>query len=137
MKRLVKDSMKDRSVRLLGAFFVSAGINHFVAPKPYRKIVPPGFGDPALVVALSGVAELLGGVGAIVPRTRRLAGLWLNALLLAVFPANVYMAVKPDSFKRIPRWALWARLPLQPLMMWWTWRATRGDAAIFESRDPA
>jgi uncharacterized membrane protein len=60
-----------------------------------------------------------------VPRTRRLSGLGLIALLAAVFPANVYMARAPERFRGIPRWALYARLPLQPLMMLWAWRATR------------
>jgi uncharacterized membrane protein len=127
----------DRSTSVLGAVFVLAGINHFVKPKPYRKIVPPGFGDPELVVAISGVAEVIGGVGVFVPKTRRLAGLGLIALLAAVFPANVYMALAPEKFASIPRWALWARLPLQPLMMWWAWRATRQDAAMFDRMDPA
>ena len=49
----------------------------------------------------------------------------LIALLIAVFPANLYMARAPERFSRIPRWALYARLPLQPLMMWWAWKATR------------
>ena len=49
----------------------------------------------------------------------------LIALLAAVFPANLYMARAPERFPRLPRWALYARLPLQPLMMWWAWRATR------------
>ncbi|MHB1537587.1 MAG: DoxX family protein [Solirubrobacteraceae bacterium] len=127
----------ERSARTLGLLFIGAGVNHFLRPRAYERIVPPGFGDPKLLVAVSGVAEVIGGAGALIPRTRRVAGLWLNALLLAVFPANVYMAVKPDRFARIPRAALWARLPLQPLLMWWAWRATRGDAAIFGRRDPA
>lgn len=135
--RAERSSRAEHSSRALGLLFIAAGVNHFLAPRPYRKIVPPGFGDPELVVAASGVAEVIGGVGALMPRTRRLAGLWLNALLLAVFPANVYMALKPERFKRIPPLALWARLPLQPLMMWWAWRATRGDDAIFGRRDPA
>jgi uncharacterized membrane protein len=106
-------------------------------PGPYRRIVPPRFGDPSLVVAVSGVAEIVGGVGAIVPRTRGLARLWLCALLLAVFPANVYMALRPQRFRPIPRAALWARLPLQPLLILWAWRATRSHAAIFDPTDPA
>jgi uncharacterized membrane protein len=114
-----------RSQRLLGLFFIQAGLNHFVMPRPYRRIVPPGMGDPATLVALSGIAELAGGVGVLVDRTRRPAGLWLVALLAAVFPANLHMARNPERFDRIPRWALYARLPLQPLMMWWAWRATR------------
>lgn len=126
-----------RPPRLLAAAFTLAGINHFVMPGPYRRIVPPGFGDPATVVAISGVAEVLGGVGTLPARTRRLAGLWLVALLIAVFPANVYMALRPDRFRPIPRWALCLRLPLQPLMIWWTLRATRADAAMFGHEGPA
>jgi uncharacterized membrane protein len=100
-------------------------------------MVPPGFGDPKLVVTLSGVAEVFGGLGALLPKTRRMAGVGLVGLLVAVFPANVYMALRPERFAPIPRAALWARLPLQPLMMLWAWRATRGDTAIFGRRDPA
>ena len=115
-----------RSRTLLGAFFVGAGVNHFVMPRAYRSIVPPSMRDhDARLVTISGVAEIAGGVGVLLPRTRRLSGLGLVALLAAVFPANLHMAREPDRFPRIPRWALYARLPLQPLMMRWAWRATR------------
>jgi uncharacterized membrane protein len=115
-----------RSRLLLGAAFIGAGVNHFVIPRAYERIVPPRLADEAKhVVLLSGVAEIAGGAGVLLPRTRRLAGLWLIGLLAAVFPANLYMARTPERFRRIPRWALYARLPLQPLMMWWAWRATR------------
>jgi uncharacterized membrane protein len=111
---------------LLGAFFMAAGTNHFVMPRAYRAIVPPALRpQAAAVVHVSGVAELAGGLGVLIPSTRRLAGVWLVALLAAIFPANVYMAVDHERFGRFPRWALLARLPLQPLMMWWAWRATR------------
>ena len=111
---------------LLGAFFVAAGTNHFVMPRAYRAMVPPALrAQAAAVVHVSGVAELAGGAGVLIPSTRRLAGAWLVALLAAIFPANVYMAVEHERFARFPRWALLARLPLQPLMMWWAWRATR------------
>jgi uncharacterized membrane protein len=116
----------NRSRTLLGVFFVQAGVNHFVMPGTYRSIVPPSMQDNAKrIVAISGVAEIAGGVGVLLPPTRRLAGLGLIALLAAVFPANLYMARNPERFRRIPRWALYARLPLQPLMMRWAWRATR------------
>jgi uncharacterized membrane protein len=114
-----------RSRALLGLFFIQAGVNHFVMPKPYRRIVPPGIGDPDTLVKLSGVAEIVGGLGVFPRRTRRPAGLGLIALLAAVFPANLYMARNPELFRRIPRWALYGRLPLQPLAMLWAWRATR------------
>jgi uncharacterized membrane protein len=82
-------------------------------------------------VVVSGVAEIAGGL-AVIPRvSRRAAGLWLVALLVAVFPANIYMALRPDEVAkrgvaadRIPVWLLYLRLPIQPLIAWWAWRAT-------------
>ena len=95
-------------------------------PGTYESIVPPSVRDNAKrLVAISGVAEIAGGVGVLLPRMRRLAGLGLVALLAAVFPANLHMARNPGEYRRIPRSALYARLPLQPLMMRWAWRATR------------
>ena len=115
-----------RSRLALAAFFIGAGVNHFVMPRPYEQIVPPRLRRNAkLLVQVSGVAELAGGAGVLLPGTRRLSGLGLIALLAAVFPANLHMAREPESFRKIPRWALYARLPLQPLMMLWAWRATR------------
>ena len=112
----------------LAAFFSFAGTMHFVRPKPYEAITPPPFPKKESV-AISGVAEIAGGLAVLHPATRR-AGRWgLIALLLAIFPANVWMATSPEKIpgaQRIPRWALWARLPLQPLAMAWVWRAT-GD----------
>jgi uncharacterized membrane protein len=117
-----------RSHGVLGALFIGAGVNHFVMPRPYRRIVPPWMGDQstrAAIVTVSGVAEVAGGLGVLLPRTRRLSGLGLIALLAAVFPANLHMALNPGEFDRIPPLALYARLPLQPLLAWWVWRATR------------
>jgi len=115
-----------RSRRLLANLFIGAGANHFVMPRAYEQIVPPRLQSQAKrIVQVSGVAEIAGGVGVLVPSTRRQAGLGLVALLAAVFPANLYMAREPERFPRIPRWALYARLALQPLMMLWAWRATR------------
>lgn len=117
------------SRRLLAAFFSTMGTLHFLVPRQFEAIVPAGIpAKPA--VAVSGVAEIAGGLAVLSPRTRPLARWWLLALLLAVFPANVHMAVNPEQIRgldlrKIPRWALWARLPLQPLAMLWVWRATR------------
>jgi uncharacterized membrane protein len=119
------------SRRLLAAFFSFTGTLHFVIPRSYEAMVPEPV--PAKqAVAVSGVAEILGGLAVLHPATRRLGRWWLLALLLAVFPANVHMAVNPEQIRgldlnRIPRWALWARLPLQPLAMLWVWRATRAS----------
>jgi uncharacterized membrane protein len=118
------------SQRLLAGFFVLAGTMHFVRPRYYRAIMPPYVPRHREAVIVSGVAEIVGGAAVVSPRTRRCGGLWLIGLLAAVFPANVHMAVNPEQVRgldldRMPRWALWARLPLQPLMMLWAWRATR------------
>jgi uncharacterized membrane protein len=116
-----------RSRLLLGIAFVGAGVNHFAMPRAYERIVPPSMkGRAQSLVAVSGVAEVVGGLGVLLPWTRRPAGLGLITLLVAVFPANLYMARTPEHFRKIPRWALYARLPLQPLMMWWAWTSTRG-----------
>lgn len=114
------------SARALGWFFLAAGVNHFRSPRFYEAIVPPSLQPrKRAVVQLSGVAEIAGGAGVLLRPTRRAAGLGLVALLAAVFPANIYMAREPERFGKLPRWALYARLPLQPLMMIWAWRATR------------
>ncbi len=114
------------SRRLLSGFFIGAGVNHFVMPRPYEQIVPRGLQREAKrLVLISGVAEVAGGLGVLLPWTRRLSGLGLIALLAAVFPANVEMARAPERFRRIPRWVLYARLPVQPLLMLWVYQASR------------
>jgi uncharacterized membrane protein len=75
-------------------------------------------------VLVSGAAEIAGGVGVLVPATRPLARWWLLALLAAVFPANVHMALNPQRYRRIPPPALWLRLPLQAVFARAVWRAT-------------
>jgi uncharacterized membrane protein len=120
-----------RSQKGLAGFFTLAGTMHFVRPRFYEAIVPPSLEEmKEEVVAVSGVAEIAGAAAVLHPASRRLGRWWLLALLVAVFPANVHMAVNPEQVKgldlnKIPRWALWARLPLQPLCMLWVWRATR------------
>jgi uncharacterized membrane protein len=115
----------------LAAFFTLAGAMHFLRPRFYEAIVPPSLQSRKQeIVEVSGVAEVAGAALVLHPSTRRLGRWWLLALLVAVFPANVHMAVNPEQvrgldLRRIPRWALWARLPLQPLAMLWVWRATR------------
>jgi uncharacterized membrane protein len=120
-----------RSQRLVAAFFALAGSMHFVRPRAYEAIVPPYVPRHREVVVASGLAELAGAVAMVPAPTRRIARWWLIGVLVAVFPANVHMAIRPEQVRdldlnRLPRWALWARLPLQPLMMLWVWRAT-GD----------
>ena len=108
----------------LGLFFLGAGIMHFVKPRVYASIVPDALPAHAEIVAASGVAEIAGGLALLPDRSARLAGWWLIALLVAVFPANVNMAVNAQRFRAVPGPLLWQRLPLQPLMIDWVWRAT-------------
>jgi uncharacterized membrane protein len=118
------------SRRALAAFFTTTGVLHFAIPRSYEAMMPPSLPAHREAVIVSGIAEIAGGAAVLPPRTRRFARWWLLALLVAVFPANVHMALNPEQVRgldldRVPRWALWARLPLQPLAMAWVWRATR------------
>ena len=109
---------------LAAILFISAGTYHFVRPELYRQIIPPGFPAPELLVAVSGVAEIAGGLGLLLRPWRRAAGWGLIALLIAVFPANLYMAQHPGQFHLAP-WLLWARLPFQAVFIAWVWFAVR------------
>jgi len=105
-----------------GAIFLTSGTLHFAKPEIFRQIVPPGLPDPDALVAISGAAEIAGAIGLFVPATRRAATLGLIALLVAVFPANVYMAVDHEKFARVaPTWLLYSRLPLQVVLIAWIW----------------
>jgi uncharacterized membrane protein len=109
------------SLRILAAvFFVVAGTFHFLKPELYRQIIPPAFPAPQLLVIVSGIAEIAGGIGLLIRSLRRWAGWGLVALLIAVFPANFYMAEHPERF-HISRWLLWGRLPLQGVFLLWVW----------------
>lgn len=109
------------SLYLLAALFVGAGLPHFCHPETYLRIMPPVLPAPRLLVGLSGAAEVAGGLGLLLPATRRWAAWGLLALLLAVFPANVYM-LQIHAQLHLPAWVAWARLPLQPLLLWGVWR---------------
>jgi uncharacterized membrane protein len=106
---------------ICGPFFVFMGLTHFTLEPLFTRIVPPYLPRPRALVYASGVAEAVGGVGLIVPATRRLAGWWLIATVLAVFPANIHMARHPEQFPEVPggRRALQARLPLQGAFVAW------------------
>ena len=110
---------------VLGLAFVAAGVNHFVHPDVYAAIMPPYLPWHAELVALSGAAEVALGLLALPARTAPLAGWGLVALLVAVFPANVHMALHPELFPDIPAWVLYARLPFQGVLVWWAYRWTR------------
>jgi uncharacterized membrane protein len=113
---------------LLAAAFTYAGITHFTGPEFFVAIVPPYLPEPLLLVYVSGVAEIAGGLGVLVPRLRRLAGYGLLALLVAVFPANIHMALNPELFPQMSPTALIVRLPIQFVLAAWVWWATKPDA---------
>jgi uncharacterized membrane protein len=116
----------------VAAFFVAAGVLHFLKPRPYEAIVPPALPGRRELVYLSGVAEIAGGLAALPERARAWAGWYLIALLLAVFPANVYHALAADEMpdQPVPRPLLFLRLPVQGLLIAWVWRATGAGRAL-------
>lgn len=116
---------------LLALFILGAGVVHLVRPEVYLPIVPPSLPWPGLVVLATGVCEILLGAGLLWRRTRRAAAYGLVAYLIAVFPANVHMAVNGVQIPGadVPTWMLWARLPAQLVLIAW--------AAVFARRRDA
>jgi uncharacterized membrane protein len=112
---------------LLALLFIAAGCLHFIVPQMYIRIVPPSLPAPHLLVQISGVAEILGGLGLLLPSTRHAAAWGLIALLIAVLPANIYMAAAhlPAPGVMGQSWAQWARVPLQLPLIYWAWMYTR------------
>jgi uncharacterized membrane protein len=110
-------------------FFAMTGIMHFLHPATYAKIVPPFIPRPVTMVYVSGAAEIAGGIGILWRPVRRAAAWGLVALLLAVFPANIYMALDrvQVTANPLPAWVLWARMPLQAAFIWWILWCTEGS----------
>ncbi len=117
---------------LLTAFMVAAGANHFIGPEPYVAMMPAVLPAPLALVYISGVAEILGGLGLILPATRRLTAWCLIALFIAIFPANLNMALNhlPLGAHELPTWALWGRLPLQLVLIAWAFWYTRPERRL-------
>jgi uncharacterized membrane protein len=115
--------------KLAGPLFILTGVLHFLIPRTYEAIMPPYLPAHRPLVYASGIAEVAGGAALLSssPRARELGKWWLYAVLLAVFPANVHMALNPGDFKRVPGtpWSLYARLPLQLVFAAWVRAAAR------------
>lgn len=122
---------------LLCVFFVLAGLNHFINPAIYQKIMPPYLPWSLFLVYLSGFFEIALGVMLPVPALTRIAAWGLIALLIAVFPANIHMAINPELYPEINPLALWLRLPLQAVLMAWAYWYARTDIEGGESRPVA
>ncbi len=120
---------------VMGPLYVVAGVMHFVVPELYVQIVPPMFPAPLALVYLSGVAEIAVGIGLLIPRTRRYAAWATIALLVAIFPANVYMATHGIVIEGAPgggdpsALVRWGRLPLQGVLILWAYWYTRSPAS--------
>lgn len=131
---LLKNLSKAQSVgvALAAVFYIVAGSLHFIKPDAYVKIVPPYIPWHVAMVRLSGGFEILGGMGLLVPQTRRAAAWGLVALLIAVFPANIYMATNPIDAGAVSIAPVlrWGRLFLQPLLVWWLLWCTRPRLAF-------
>jgi uncharacterized membrane protein len=113
-----------QSRRLLGATFVALGSLHFLRPGAYETIMPDYLPAQRELVLASGAAEIIGGGGVLLKRTRTAAGWWLIATLIAIFPANLHMALHPARYPAFAPALLWARLPLQAVLILWARRAT-------------
>ena len=118
-----------RKIVLIGlaAFFINVGVDHFINPDFYLSIMPPAFPLHLEAVYISGLFEILGGVCVLIPSLRRTAGLGLIALLVFVYPANIYMAITPEAFPEISIELLYFRLPLQFLFIYWAYSVTRSQ----------
>jgi uncharacterized membrane protein len=115
---------------LLAALMIFAGVMHFVQPAPFMAIVPPYLPAPYALVLISGFFEVLGGLGLLLPKTRRAAGWGLVLLYLAVFPANIHSAVNhavPEGVDISPT-LLWVRLPFQFLFIAWALWVSKDDS---------
>ena len=111
----------------LAALFMVSGAVHLILPDLYLPIMPPALPYKSALILISGIAELAGGIGLLLPRARRAAAYGLMALLVAVFPANVQMALNGFAAGAAP-WVLallLLRLPLQPVLIWLVYRAAR------------
>lgn len=116
---------------LLALFFVLAGANHFRDPEFYLRMMPPPLPWHSALHLVAGVFEILFGVMLLIPKYQRLAAWGLIALLVAVYPANIYMAMNPQLFPEFSPTGLWIRLPFQFVFIAWAWWFTRKDEAAF------
>ena len=113
---------------LMGTLYIVAGGGHFLLTHAYLGIMPDYLPAHRELVFLSGAGEVAGGLGILLPLTRRYAAWGLILLLMAVMPANVWMVQHPERYPTIPFWLLWARLPLQLPLVAWAWLYTRKRA---------
>jgi len=137
LKRPLLDRLKRPLLYVLGPAFVFAGVLHFVVPQLYVQTIPPIFPAPLALVYLSGLAEIVVGIGLLIPQTRQPAAWATVGLLVAIFPANIYMATSGVVIEGMPGGGdpsgvvRWGRLPLQAVLilwaLWYTQPRTRAE----------
>ena len=122
---LPASQLKKASLFAFSIFFLGAGLDHLFNPEFYLSIMPPIFPMHSEAVLISGVLEIVGGIAVLMPGLRRAAGWGIFVLLIAVYPANIYMALYPELFPSIHSGFLYFRLPLQFLFLYWAYSVTR------------
>ncbi len=116
--------MEKIALYIMAAFFVFAGTSHFTQKRFFMKAMPPYIPYHEAMVILSGIAEIILGLGLLFQQSKNYAAWGIILLLIVVFPANIYMATS-GRFKKIPQWMLWLRLPLQIVLIWWAYLYTK------------
>lgn len=129
-------NLRNLSRYLLAAFFIVAGANHFRDPATYLSMMPPWLPAQEALNFISGAAEIAGGIGLLVSRTRNAAALGLILLIIAIFPANIHIALNGWPGMDVPGWVLWARLPFQLLFIGWVLFSCPGLARHIRSFFP-
>lgn len=112
---------------LFAGLFILAGITHFFKMDIYIKVIPPALPWPEAVVLISGAVSIVLGAGLLWPPTSIAAAWGIMAFLIAVFPSNIFMSLHPEIFPQVPVWVLWARLPLQIVLIRWAYRYTHQE----------
>lgn len=109
----------------MGLAYIAAGINHFRDPQFYLNIIPPYIPEHALMVQLSGVAEIVLGVMMFIPRYRKLAAWGIIAMLIVFMTVHIHMVMNPQLFPKVPEYILWLRIPIQFVLILWAYWYTR------------
>ena len=122
-------NFKDNARIATGVAFIFTGISHFLIPEKFMEMMPPFLPAPPFLIYLSGVFEILGGIGLIISKTKKPAAIGLILLLLAVFPANIYVALNNIQLGGFMNYAIyqWLRLPMQFVLIGWVWWCSREE----------
>jgi len=130
-------SISRKSLVLQSLVYIAGGINHFWHKDFYVHIMPDHYAHPEAWVELTGIAEIAGGLGLLVPATRRVSAVSIVAMLAVYMDVHLYMLRHADRFPEAPKWALWARIPMQFVLAAWAIQAARDRNSRFGGEGPA